>query len=111
MSIRLRGELFILLSCTRKCPGTKGEKKQIETVITHQVIWRTMPWTFFAVQLLDSVARQQPEPRSSLDINRGVLLLCPNSISLASFLHFTWSTMGPPNLACGEPPANLQVCV
>lgn len=44
-----------------------------------------MLWTFFAVQLLDSVARQQPEPRSSLDINRGVLLLCPNSISLASF--------------------------
>lgn len=81
----------------------RRKKKQIETVITHQVIWRTMPWAFFAVQLLDSVARQQLEPRSSLDINRGVLLLCPNSISLASFLHFTCSTMGPPNLACGDP--------
>lgn len=36
---------------------------------------------FFAVQQLDSVAKQQPEPHH-VDISKGVLLLCPNLIYL-----------------------------
>lgn len=42
-------------------------------------------WTFLAVQLLNSVARQQPEPHH-VDINsQRFLLLCPNFIYSATF--------------------------
>lgn len=53
--------------------------------------------TLFAVQLLDSVAKQQPEPHK-VDINGVILLLCPNSISLATFYTLCVTQEGVPEL-------------